>query len=95
MADEMCVKKPGMLTGWNPVCVCRTGEVYTTAKETIKNLIELSDTETYKGVPAKHTHSHSLAVSSFPPFIYYTVPDAVEGLGTSPLCAWKTIGKNL
>lgn len=24
------------------------------SKETIKNLLELSDTETYKGVPAKH-----------------------------------------
>lgn len=34
----------------------------------IKNLIELSDTETYKGVPAKH--AHSLAVSTFPLFIY-------------------------
>lgn len=27
---------------------------HTNSKETIKNLLELSDTETYKGVPAKH-----------------------------------------
>lgn len=49
----------------------------------IKNLIELSDTETYKGVPAKLA-SRSFAVSTFLLFIH-KLCEAAEGLKKNSL----------
>lgn len=53
------------------------------SKEMIKNLIELSDTETYKGVPAKLA-SRSFAVSTFLLFIH-KLCEAAEGLKKNSL----------
>ena len=62
------------------------------SKEMIKNLIELSDTETYEGVPAKHALILS-AVSTFLLFIH-KVCEAAEGLKIQPQ-NWQEIKVNI